>query len=386
MLTNRDIILFGDDWGRHPSTILHLGKVLAQSNRILWVNTLGSRRPKLNWHDIKRIGEKTWKLVKPHSDPSVFQNVRVIQPLVLPYYDSKSVRNLNNSLLPFCIRWVTKRLGFYRPILLTVTPLISDVIGRLGEYSSHYLCTDDYPKFDNVFAAFGEMERITLDRVDLVFATSHALVESRHPKKRPARYLPQGVDTDHFAYQEGGTAEELQNISRPIVGFFGLIASWIDVDLIRRCARQYPHATFVLIGRSMIDRGELAGLPNLLVLGERPYEVLPRYAQAFDVGLIPFVRNELTLASNPLKMLEYLSMGMAVVSTDLPEVRKFDDVVSVAESNDAFVELVGDAMKTNSKSKRNQRRRRAEAFSWTSVAEDFSTAIEEAEKDKIRNV
>jgi glycosyltransferase involved in cell wall biosynthesis len=386
LLNGRDIILFGDDWGRHPSTILHLGRVFAQSNRILWVNTLGSRSPRPTLSDVKRIRQKAWGLLKPRSEAADFPNVTVVQPIVLPYWDSMPARNLNNVLLSSFIRRATKRLGFSRPILLTVTPLIADVIGRLGEYSSHYICTDDYPKFDDVFSAFVEMERITLEKVDSVFGTSHALVESRHPKKRPARFLPQGVDTHHFAPREGGTAEELRMIARPIVGFFGLIASWIDANLIVQCARQYPHATFVLIGKSMIDPNVFSGLPNLKLLGEKPYEILPRYAQAFDVGLIPFVRNELTLASNPLKMLEYLAMGMAVVSTDLPEVRRFDDVVHVAESKDAFVELVGVALRTNSEIKQGERRRRAEAFSWTSVAEGVSTAIEEAETDKIINV
>jgi len=382
MLKGRDIIFFGDDWGRHPSTIQHIARVLSRSNRILWVNTLGSRKPRLNLSDLKRLLEKSATLIRRGTDSSSEPNIHVLHPRVLPYYDSKMIRKLNNTLLKSAIRKETKKLRFHKPVLMSITPLMADLMGQLGEHSSHYFCADDYPHFDNVFSAFVDMEQTMLDRSDTVFVTSEILLATRHPKRRPAKYLPQGVDIDHFKQRPGDRPEELATTSKSVVGFFGLITTWVDVNLIARCAQRYPDATFIVIGRATVDTGMLSALANVRYLGAIPYASLPKYAQVFDVGLIPFIRNPLTLASNPLKMLEYLSMGAAVVSTDLPEVHKFGDVVYIAKDNDDFVEQVGIALMSDSPARREERRRRASAYSWMAIAERVSIAIDEAEHDK----
>src|SRR3977135_221725 len=115
---------------------------------------------------------------------------------------------------------------------------------------------------------------------------------------------------------------EVKGAPGPIIGFWGLIADWVDLQLIRHVADAFSGGKVVLPGNSSTDMKPLHGARNIRVLGRKPYAELPRYAKAFDVALMPFKVNELTLAANPLKVREYLAAGLPVVSTAIPEVER----------------------------------------------------------------
>src|SRR5205823_5942351 len=145
-------------------------------------------------------------------------------------------------------------------------------------------------------------------------------------RTNPNSHLVQhGVDIEHFAkaYDPRTTIpDEVKNLPGPVIGFWGLIADWVDLQLIRHVADAFSGGTVVLLGSATTDLSPLAGARNIRHLGRRPYADLPRYAKAFDVALMPFRVNELTLAANPLKVREYLAAGLPVVSTDIPEVAR----------------------------------------------------------------
>jgi glycosyltransferase involved in cell wall biosynthesis len=130
----------------------------------------------------------------------------------------------------------------------------------------------------------------------------------------------------------------------------------------------------------MTNISRLTTAPNITFLGEIPYAVLPRYAQEFAVGLNPRIVNDLTRAMSPMKVPEYLSLGIPVVSTDSPEVRKLKDHVYIAETSEHFIDLVGMALKDTSMERRNARRIVAESFSWKSVSERVSNIVDRIDK------
>src|SRR5207249_4443843 len=151
----------------------------------------------------------------------------------------------------------------------------------------------------------------------------------------------------------GPQPRELQHLPGPLLGFFGTLAPWIDTELLKQVARAFPHGSIVLIGPVWIDC-EIPNLPNVHWLGPRSYADLPRYAAHFDVGLIPFRINTLTAYVNPLKLLEYLALGLPVVSTPLPDLSCFADVVHQATNHDDFVDQVRLALDNRSPEQRQQ--------------------------------
>jgi glycosyltransferase involved in cell wall biosynthesis len=383
MLQNRDIIIFGDDWGRHPSTIQHIASVLSKSNRILWVSSLGLRSPRFRLYDLKRIMEKFSKIVLSVPQRQNFVNIVELHPTIIPFYDIKIVRWLNNILLKRKIQRKLKELNFSNVILLVSTPVACDIVGALQEKSSYYLCFDDYGRFDNVFKSLNEMEMKILSLVDGCFAVSDVLLQTRQCKAGENHFLPQGVDVEHFERVPVAVPEQIKNIKKPIVGFFGLITTWVDIDLVYKSAKAYPSVSFVLIGRTTVEMKKYSGLENFYYLGEIAYDSLPEYACLFDVGIVPFILSELTIASNPIKILEYLALGLPVVSTNLPEAKKFGDSILIAENDNEFISLIGIALQRNSLEEKEERRMKARKYSWDAIGDLLSQKIEEIENKKL---
>ena len=381
MLRNRDIIIFADDWGRHPSTPQHLASVLKQGNRILWVNSFGFRAPRLTIYDVKRIAGKITRVLAGASG-HVAPSFNILNPVIPPFYDNRAIRSVNDRLLLHQVRRAVSKLGMQRPVLLFAHPLVAGILGRLGESSSHYLCLDDYPNLPGGYRCAGELENTVLENVDTVFAVSESLRTSRMPKSCEGHFLPQGIDLSHFLDDNGDMAPELAHLAHPIVGFHGLVSEWVDVELIAEAARAYPTMTFVVLGHATVETAVFDAVANIVRLDHVPYAKLPRYLSCFDVGLIPFKVNELTIASNPLKTVEYLAMGIPVVSTDLPEVRRFTPWVTAAKGRDEFIGAIATAVKANDSEGRQARRRAAEQFSWSSVAEAMSSVIERIESTR----
>ncbi len=386
MLTGRNIIIFGDDWGRYPSTIQHIGKVLAESNQILWVGSLGLRKPELSFYDLKRIIEKGKSIFRRSTKKNQRQNAstRVIEihPVIIPFHDQARVYSFNMQVLKWKIKTVMNEINVHDPIVITSSPIVYGIIGALNETSSHYLCLDDFTLFDRAFDSLGEKEQSLVSVTDSCFSISEGLMKTRRVKGRHNYFLPQGVDTEHFSPSNSERDPMVNGISGPVIGFFGIFTTWVDIELIADCAKAYPEYNFILLGKTTIDLTLLTAIPNVRYLGSIPFERLPYFARIFDVGLIPFVVNDLTIACNPLKLLEYLSLGIPVVSTNLPEVKKMASNVLIAETKEQFIQAIRQAVNTDSEDARKNRRRFAEQFSWRAITEDISAKILEIESEK----
>ncbi len=141
---------------------------------------------------------------------------------------------------------------------------------------------------------------------------------------------------------------EIVNLPKPVIGFHGLLADWVDFELIKKTAEHFADGSVVLIGKITVDAERkikiLDGVKNIHFLGRKPYAELPAYCKGFDVALNPFEISELTLAANPLKVREYLAAGLEVVSTDIPEVRILD-FCRIGETHDDFIRQIKESLK-----------------------------------------
>jgi glycosyltransferase involved in cell wall biosynthesis len=372
-------VVFGDDWGRHVSSIQHLFRHIVGRYDVAWVESIGHRAPSLSLTDANRAWEKARSMfARRQSHPSATSGPRpttLIAPRALPWHGLAPVRQLNRLTLG---RQIAVALGADAKrrddvILVTNSPPSVPVVGRLGERASLYFCMDDYltlPGTDPEMLR--PLEQALLSKVDAIVVTAKALLERKRCHTGRGYYLPQGVNYDHFATPRPVPAE-IAGLVRPIIGFAGGIGSALDVPTLEQVADAIPGGTLLLVG-PIQDAACIPKRPNVVVLGPRPYDALPAFVQAFDVGIIPYVDNEWIRAVDPLKLLEYLAAGIPVVASPLPEVAKYSEVVTVAPLGAAFaaavVQSVGDPA-------RAARQAVARANQWEARAERFLEIVQE---------
>lgn len=380
MITGRDFLIFSDDWGRHPFSCQHIMSRFLPANRLLWVNTIGMRNPRLTAYDIRRSLEKIrgWVRPKQEEEAQPVENLTVISPVMTPYNNIAPIRARNRRSVIRAVRGAMAKMGMRDPVLVTTLPNAADYIGAFNEAAVIYYCVDDFTKWPGVNQELvAEMEEQLLGKADSVCASADELcVKKTRGGVRPL-LLPHGVDFDHFASAALPRHPDLPpGLSRPVIGFFGAISPWLDFDLIIDLARSRPEWSFVFIGPADVDVSRLAALSNIHLVGKVSYRELPAYAASFDAALIPFQVNDLTISVNPLKLMEYLACGLPVISTRLPEVEKYAGAVYLADTAGEFGDAISRALAENSPELRERRRETARALSWGAVAETFSREIE----------
>jgi glycosyltransferase involved in cell wall biosynthesis len=326
LLRGRDMLCFSHDWSGDPLSKTHLMRLLARDNRILWVNSIGYRMPTASKADLSRAFKKLAAAANPMTEPE--PNIFVLNPLAIPAYGRPSVRTFNRKFLCWQVKRAMRQLGFKKPINWVFNPAAGVIAGELGEESVIYYCVDEYTAFTGVASAsLAAVEEQLLRSSDLVIVSADRLFHSKAPFNPRTVIVQHGVDFGHFSRALDPTTvvpHEVARLPRPIIGFHGLIADWVDVELMAHVAERFSTGSLVIIGKVTTDVSMLERLPNVHFLGRRPYESLPAFCKGFDVSLNPFRINELTLNANPLKVREYLAAGLPVVSTAVPEVMKLD--------------------------------------------------------------
>jgi glycosyltransferase involved in cell wall biosynthesis len=346
MLKGRDILCFSHDWTGDPLSKTHVMRLLARDNRVLWVNSIGYRTPSLaSKRDLNRAAAKLASIATPMKE--VEKNIFVISPLAIPLYGPVG-RTLNTTLLEVQIKRAMRSLNFRRPLNWIFNPAAAVIAGRLGEERVIYYCVDEYTAFSGVESGrLAKLEEGLLRRADLVIVSADKLYESKVRVNPNTVLVRHGVDYTHFRKALDPATRvpaEIAGLPRPIIGFFGLIADWVDVGLMADVARHFASGSMVVIGKATTDVSGLSQLPNVRLLGRKPYAELPAYAKAFDVALNPFLINELTLNANPLKVREYLAAGLPVVATPIPEVEVLGQC-RIGRDRDSFLREIAEALK-----------------------------------------
>ena len=225
------------------------------------------------------------------------------------------------------------------------------------------------------------------EELELVKECDVLLVSARHfyERHKAAGVNPllvrNGADFGFFA--SSPLSHLLEDFARPIVGYYGAIADWFDLELVAKVAETRPEYTFVIIGHvHHVDVSCLQTLPNVHFLGEKNYREIPRYLVDFDVCLIPFKLNNLTKAVDPVKLYEYLSLGKPVVATDMSELPHDDqDLLYIGMGVDDFVSkvdlAVAEAAGENGEIKKQRRIAYAQSNTWAVRCRDIDKAISE---------
>lgn len=246
------------------------------------------------------------------------------------------------------LRTLRERFGISEAVglveLATWHPLAVAARDGLG-WPIVYDCMDDwstFPGFDER-PAFLDRERSLVEDADLMVVSSGTIAR-RWEHARPDLVLARNAtDFAFFAAAEG--PDPLPDVEGPVAGFFGAIVQWFDVALLTAVAAARPDVTFVLVGNvARVDVTTLEALPNVRFEGMQPYEAMPRYLRRFDVAIIPFVVGPTTDGMDVVKVYEYLSQGVPVVTTPIREIVAYGDVVRLADDASSFGAALDEAL------------------------------------------
>ena len=312
----------------------------------------------------------------------VGENIFVFRPPVfLPFGNMRRwINKLNQRRLVYAIRSVLKKIDWSPTLWWTCLANAVDLLPLIGRVTVCYDCADEHTAFPGFIdvATVDKMEKELFSIASVNLVTASHLWERKKVYAPNMELVPNGADVEHFRQALSDSlsvAEELAGLPGPVVGYVGAISSWLDQEALVALAKARPQWSIVLIGPVDTDVSLLKECTNVFLLGKKDYRDLPSYIKGFNVCVIPFKINDLTIGVNPVKLYEYLAAGKSVVSTPLPEVCQFAPLVGIADNSREFVTLVTKEVMTDSMEKKAIRIKIAGENSWEARAEAASKKI-----------
>lgn len=347
-MTNRDVILLSTaDWDNPFWTNKqHVACELSRLGyRVLYVDSVGLRRPSASASDMKRI---IGRIRKAFALPRrVRDGVWVVSPMLLPFHGNSVVGRVNRSLLGFSFAVWSRIVGLKPSVLWTYNPITTQLVDLDRFATVVYHCVDDVKAQPGMpFEAIDSREKELVRESDVIFVTAEPLLEGRRDINPNTIYYPNVADYVHFSSAGSSGVQvpsDIATLKGPVIGFVGAISSYkIDFELIVGIARRRPDWNIVLVGK--VGEGDpwtcaelLSTAPNVHLLGPRPYADLPAYLKGMNVAIMPNILNDYTLGMFPMKFFEYLAAGLPVVSVRLDSLREFAHVCRFASGADEFV-------------------------------------------------
>jgi glycosyltransferase involved in cell wall biosynthesis len=344
---------------------------LARSMPVLYVES-----PRDLWSLLRSVFRGQMQLRQMFWSCEVETGVHAFSPVVP--FSLRRYPRLNRLYLRWLaarIRALMRRLGFVKPVLWVSYPLAEPLVGELGEKFACYDCCDELtdlpPKMARIIL---DGEERLLHKVRMVFVTSEPLLQSLGVRHHSVHLIPNAADVAHFAKTRSENLPrpaDLAALKKPLIGFTGSVQHWVDVELIAAGARRRPDWNWVIIGGIHKDIACFQGLLNIHLLGTKPYADLPAYLRQLDVGLVPFEMKPIVFAADPIKVYEYLAAGKPVVSTAIPRLKVFGDVVRIATGPEEFVAQIERALADSSDEAARRRMAVARGHSWESRVEQI---------------
>ena len=226
---------------------------------------------------------------------------------------------------------------------------------------------DYHAGFEDNSVYLEKLEQIAIKEADILILTSLYLWDLFAEKNSNSILVRNGCDFEYF----NNCPEELPVYSNKTVGYIGAISSWFDAEIVCEIAKEFTEMDIILIGSTVgcKEVNLLKNQSNIQLLGELPYDKIVEHLYSFDICIMPFKISQLTLATNPVKVYEYLAAGKPVVSTSLPEVEIMRDVVYTAKNSEEFISKICDAFAENSLRLQEKRIAFAKNNSWKMRAE-----------------
>ena len=364
-----DIICFSIiDWDfRYQRPQQLMSQFAAQGHRVFYLSTTrflsANATPRIAVREIKEnVFEVSLAAQRP---PDVYGEV----------IEGLHQRELLASLAELRRTWrIDEAIGY---VMIASWGSVALAAQQQWGWQTIYDCMDEWENFPGIKPALLEMELRLVKECDLLVVTAQRLFDKWRKYERPMVLARNAVDYD-FYLRRCHPNNLLTEVKHPVIGYYGAIADWFDVVLMKDIATRRPAYTFVLLGGVFdVDVSSLQVLPNVRLLGQQPYETMPQYLYHFDACIIPFKLNAITEATDPVKLYEYLSGGKPVVSVPLPELEPYREYVYIAEGRDDFVAQLDLALAEDSSELAAQRRALAQQHTWEKRCRSIQSALVE---------
>lgn len=252
--------------------------------------------------------------------------------------------------------------------------IIYEYIDELSDEISGHLPDFVYDRHKNIIE----------DKSNIAVGSADKLIEEIEEirGKENVAMITNGVQYDHWQYRSDEVPEKLKDIvskGNPIIGYFGALAKWFDYELLKKVAKERPNYEIVLIGflyDNSFKDSKIDELENVYYLGIVDYKELNQYSQYFTISTIPFLLNDITESTSPVKLFEYMAMGHPIVTTDMRECRKYKSVL-IGKSHEDFIEKLDFALTLDKKDEYyNYLKEEALANTWREKAAILDRLIE----------
>jgi glycosyltransferase involved in cell wall biosynthesis len=386
MADRAPLLVFADDWGRHPSSCQHLISRLLSHRQVTWVNTIGTRPPGLNLSTITRgFGKlKQWALpkreAKAASDAqttiaSSIANPLVLNPKMWPSFRSRVARSLNRRLLT---RALTRAVSAMPapPVVVTTLPLVADLVGAFPASRWVYYCVDDFSVWPGLDGrTMRDMEAELVPKVNVAIAVSETLQAHLAKLGKPSHLLTHGVDLEQWHAPANSdipvSLASVRDMPKPLAVYWGVIDRRTDLEFVQALNDAFA-GTILFAGPQDNPAPELLRLSRVRVLPPLPFADLPALANLASVLIAPYADLPVTRAMQPLKLKEYMATGKPVVVRQLPATAEWNDCVDVVDTPSAFAHAVVERVQTGVLQSQLHGRERLNREGWNAKAAFFA--------------
>jgi glycosyltransferase involved in cell wall biosynthesis len=389
MLQGENIICIANtSWfGNYAKSTVQIMERLAKHNNVLFVeyhysvkDILTTLRGKQNAPVKRMLGiEKRLQIIDTNVGSKVYN---LVVPAGLPVYFLKNEKifnllfSLNTLIYKIVLKKTIKKLKFDNPIVITAyNPFYGlSLLDKLGEKSHIYYCYDGVES-----GFFGKrifnIENMFSKKAKAIITTSDYLNAEKLKLNPNSFVVKNGVDFPIFSKYAKHTVNAYK---RKKVGFIGSLDPRFDIETVEHAVQQLPDFEFEFIGdmRNEVMKARLSSYQNVKFFDPVKPNDVPELLSKYDVGIIPYIVNDVNKNIYPLKINEYLAVGVPLVMTPFANLPEFEGIVSVSKDKNDFVLKLQEETSNDTTEKIKLRIDFAASNSWDARAESFIQIVE----------
>lgn len=338
-----DLLNFGViPWEWRYQRPQHFAKNLSKNNRVFYIK---------NEFYVGKVSDGFAPFLIEKKDENIYEITLSASRNLFIYTEKPKQKDI--EIIAASLKNLIYQANILNPIAKVDHPFwenISEIIAMPKIYD----CMDNHIGFEGTSKKIIDSEISLIKTSQHVIASSNSLFKkiAKNSNKEKITLIKNAGEYKKFAFLKQNINEnstsDINEITSPIIGYYGAIAEWLDHEIIEDIAINHPDKSIVLIGRVMNNKIDLLAkkYSNIYLLGEKNYNVLPYYLNKFDVAIIPFILNDLIKATHPVKLFEYFAASKPVISVKLPEIRELNKLLYFANKKN-FSNKINEALKKN---------------------------------------